>query len=304
MPKIPFTTKLSLTLDQLNVEPLLKRQIMASMLDASMKSDRQIKADNALDWQALLRSLRVVRSSHTSNKYRWTDNMRPLFEEYETLLNRIRARIEKAQLSGLSVEAYSVRVRTEGKAANGVCDKYWFNWIPDTLKADFVRRLNIQYDAIGRTKGSRLRPFTSPELIRQREEGTKRMRQTIDNIRRACSTMGCENGDRSTSDTPRGALYLAAARMAERDLNRRIKENEQIPVNWLALLTPNMRQRLRDANIDATLVDTSDLHQFYVVHPNADAEAQDAIEGSIDSSEWSRADSTHESAEAEDAAQD
>lgn len=297
MSKMPFTTKLSLVLDQLNVEPLLKRQIMYAMLEAAQKPDKQIKAETALDWQALLRSVRNVRSRHVSNKYRWAVHSQPLFTEYETLLNRIIARIEKAQLTGLSVDAHSVRIRTEGKAASGVCDKHWFNWIPDPVKADFIKRINIHYDTIGRFKGSRLRPFTSPELIQQRDDSIKRMRNIIANIRRQCSTLGCENGDMSTSDTPRGALYLCAARMAERELNRRVKTDEVIPVNWMALLSPEMRDSLRDADIDATLIDTSRLHDFYVVHPNHDPEAQEAIEQAISGAEWG---TTHEAPEGDE----
>lgn len=287
MARMNFIDQLKLVLNEVGVRDDVQRKIFGGLTVMSMTKKKDVHANTGEDWEQLLRAVKHARSTHITNRKRWTPSQRPLFEEYEHLLDTIITRIQKAQLSGMSVAEYAAKVSADGKTAAGERNADWGTWVPESVRDDFTKRVNLHYDRIGRSRGSRLRPFLSKETLQHKEEMAKRMRTTIRTIRRLCSTVGCENGVDSTSDTPRGALYLCAARMAEIEMFKRLKDNKaDIPVNWRTLLTPAMRARLRDADDSPTTVDTSDLHHFYVVHPNKDEQAQAAMEQAISDAEW------------------
>jgi hypothetical protein len=225
-------------------------------------------------WNSMLAALAVDRRSIAQNMDKRTETMRPLYVEYLNLMDAVREKMRIASMHGTPEQAHSAAVKAnevrilEGKAPNGTCTTYWPTWVPPRVRDDFNTRLAAQYTRMGTRKGTRFTPFTTST----HRKYTKQVKDnTLSTIKRIRSTHATDIGGTS-GYTPYRALYLCAARMAEKELYTRLKGYElgthntidhPLPVNWLALLDAPMRERLREAQVNPNAVSLEGLDHFY-----------------------------------------
>jgi hypothetical protein len=189
-------------------------------------------------------------------------------------MDAVKEKMRVAMLQGTPEQAHNAAIKAnemrvlEGKAPNGTCATYWPTWVPPRVRDDFNTRLAAQYARMGTRKGTRFTPFTTSTHRKYTKQVTDNTLATIKRIR---STHATDN--KGTSGyTPYRALYLCAARMAEKELYTRLKGYElgthntidhPLPVNWLALLDAPMRARLREAQENPHAVSLEGLDHFY-----------------------------------------
>lgn len=266
----------------LTTDPELPRDVADRIYKRAMDANIH-KTPPTEAWRLLIRTVRKVRTNALSNEASWKD-MRPFYEEYIQLLDAVLARIDKARHTEDPKTGFTYTLpgwsAARTKPENGLCDHRWQTWIPTRVARDFMSRVNIARQ--GRV-GRRPSFFWSAADQKEFVAKAQKHRNTIRRIRQEMSTFGRVDGPNSVSDSYYGALWLAAARMAELQLNR--LENPEsthiaapmwervMPVNWWALLDAPMRTRLRQAKADPAGVDPEGLHSFYERLSNANMEA-------------------------------
>jgi hypothetical protein len=107
--------------------------------------------------------------------------------------------------------------------------------------------------------------------IRRTAQGAlKRFRTFIDNTK---ATLADGPTEQPTATTLYGALHLAALRQFELaldkwekdyDRNQSVALTDPLPVNWHAMLSPTMRERIARAERDPTDIDNEGLSGFYL----------------------------------------
>jgi hypothetical protein len=166
-----------------------------------------------------------------------------------------------------ALKANEVRV-LEGKAPNGTNSSHWPTWVPPRIRDAFITKLSATYARTHQRQGTRFTPFMTAT---HRKYTKQVMDNTLATIKRIRSTHASVEGGTS-GYTPYRALYLCAARMAEKALYTRLKGYElgthntidhPLPVNWLALLDAPMRARLREAQVNPNAVSLEGLDHFY-----------------------------------------
>lgn len=232
------------------------------------------------EWAALVKRIQYDRRGLASNKKKWTPDLYAMYEAYINLMDQVLVKVRIAKmkhhtLDAATAHAAQVNAQREarGEPLNGTCTGVWQSWVPPRVKEQFTQQLEAAYARSSRTKGNRLVPFAPPILRRRVLGRLSNMRTTIERWRTlATSVPGNKNGLGAKGGTPYRALYLAACRMAERRLDVIEAElgtparpwwDAQIPVNWHALLEPEMRTRLHRAARYPDDVDLEGLRDFY-----------------------------------------
>lgn len=238
------------------------------------------KADPDRLWNTMITRLRQDRAGLNSNRKRWADDLTPVYEAYIHLLDTALVRINGARLRYTTIaeaqaEAYK-RNRTRvarGDLHTGSCGTAWQTWIPPHLIKELLDRQEQTYNLRGAepSRGKRASLFVSQNLRLRVTKHVKQVYASLANLRRIMRTDGLDSSN-PHANTPYRALYLAAVRQAElnmaeveRELKRGIRPywDAKIPVNWRALLEPEMRARLRAADGNPQAVDISGLQSFY-----------------------------------------
>lgn len=230
-------------------------------------------------WTALLMSARHARTMVKTNRSKWAPDLVPLYEEYVDILSTIVSRIQQTLVT-VDVDGQPVSLETftrvcaqrnltrqrEGKPESAVCNGQWQSWIAKTRREEFALKVEQHYAAMPvASKGGRFTPFFTRELRAAIHIRTQRLNVTIQSIRRQMANCGTAP---PMANTPYAALYLAAARMAERRLAQLALVpatiDTAVPVNWLHLLDAPMRARLQEAGRSPEDVDTHGLSSFYL----------------------------------------
>lgn len=241
-------------------------------------------------WQSLLYSLRAVRANVQSNRSNWAPSMTPLYEEYITILSAIRERIEKARTTALKddmgtlvpslsqwtgIMAHKNKIRADdGRPSLGDCNTHWQSWVPPHVRREFWDKVRLEYARMGRMQGNVFTPFLPRNIKTQTASRRHSLGVSIEGVFRACSAEAPEGAAVSNlrANTPYKALYMTAARMAQREAGRlaTLHTNDPMqmvdspyPINWKHLLTPQMRARLREADANPKAVSTDGLDSFY-----------------------------------------
>jgi len=227
----------------------------------------------------LLADLAKVRDTMRTNMSNRKPELRPMYEEYVTILDKVRERIHIARLHGSLAEATAAAAlvneqrAAEGREPGPDNSATWQSWVPPHIKTAFTNKAAQTYARIGMVKGNRFVPFIPATEVRAAKKHAARLGTTLRRIR---ETHEAAPGA-GVAYTPYRALYLCAARMAERELARRVKAFElgtadpvtsPLPVNWLALLDAPMRARLRAAQENPADVSAEGLADFLTEAPD------------------------------------
>lgn len=236
-----------------------------------------------LSWAALQDSILRTERLTTSNRKKWRPEYRALYEEYVTVLRKIRDDIYDARNMlvrdpddphGAKVPATIkdiTRLCAKRNAKTGVegptCTNAWQTWVAPDVRRNLCDRFDAAHALAGR-KGASPRPFLST-ATRQRVENTLENHRTF--IARQRSVLCIPNMRHTVASTPYAALHLAAIRMAERELDNWESQhkrdpylalNAPLPVNWLHLLAPDMRKRIAAADKNPKDVSLRGLDKF------------------------------------------
>jgi hypothetical protein len=232
-------------------------------------------------WDALVARLRHDRASIATNRKRWRADITRLYNDYLALLDKVLVRINGARLKYPTVadamedaKKRNLARTAQGEYPTGDCGPAWQSWIPPHLIAALVSEQDRIYTARSKTErqGKRSTLFVSQNLRTRVHKRLKQAQTGLDNLRRIMRTDGGTAPSEAHANTPYRALYLTALRQAElrlaaieRELTRgqRPYWEAKIPVNWYALLEPEMRTRLREANDNPHKVTLDGLTSFY-----------------------------------------
>lgn len=239
-------------------------------------------------WGTLLSSLMLARRALKSNRTKWPEYLRPLYEEYTLIMERVYERISRGariyehprDAQAAAKTALVTKLRLEGPTKGRILPLalpvrnglQWPTWVPPAIASDFCQRVEAAYVRNGHLKGKKFTPFVTPSVRAYAHGQVERMYATLASIRRAARTDGGVKMSAATGNTPYRALILTAVRMAEREITQIKKELDAgtrplyapgIPVNWLALLTPEMRTRMREGAKNPASVTTQGLDSYY-----------------------------------------
>ncbi len=243
-----------------------------AVLAALSTTNKKVRIESK--WKAMLSALASDRRSIAQNMDKRSADMRPFYVEYLTILDTVREKMRIAATQGTPEQAHALALKTnearivEGKPPNGTNATYWATWVPPRIREDFAARLSAHYTRTRQRQGTRFTPFVTGTHRAQAKQAADNLRATIGRIR---DTHASHPGA-ATGYTPYRALYLCAARMAEKALYARQQGyalgthntiDHPLPVNWLALLDAPMRERLRAAQDNPHAVTLDGLAHFY-----------------------------------------
>jgi hypothetical protein len=265
-----------------------QREIMnaAFGLTASATARLRPKTSHiAQSWVSTIEPLHAQRRILSSNSRKWPADLRPVYEKYLALIDAVLMKMRAAAESGtLADETARIALvnaerKKDGRPSLGARDKRWQSWVPPHIRTQITEEFEIAYIKAGRTKGNRMTPFVTHAIRAASAARAERLKASI-KLTRNMHRTPYHTGD--YAHTPYRALYMAAARMAERTLAQLVIKHKQckanvydapIPVNWKHLLTPEMRKRLdaADKNPDATTLDG--IESFFYPLKDADGSA-------------------------------
>ena len=278
-----FLTRLLLALDRPSIP---KHEQLAVYNDVAQHAQPGKRMRNALresEFRAVLTAAKYAKRGFVANRAKWRTLDTAIYQEYVDVLSTAIALIERAQGTldsngqPITLAAFTAFMaeRSKKKAVGtvAVCDARWQSWIPAQTRADYIDRLQLHYAQTDSRKGRRFLPFDPKPAMAQAQTNMNRLRASIASVRRVVWTDDKQPMQfDSRANTPFKALWLTAARMAEVAINRMegdiktgvidVVENP-VPINWLALLTPEMRARLRDAKQNPAGVSAEGLKSFY-----------------------------------------
>jgi hypothetical protein len=273
-------TKLRAALDAYRVPLDTQQGILNAVFNRASTENATTKAVSAFD--LLLCEVRAARRAVMGNKGKADVAFLPLYEEYVSMTDRAVADIDAAKHmllknpedpDGARVPATLTRItaiaakRAAHAEANGLpptptCTASWPSWIDPAERKRIVEAFDARYTALNKGSGRRFIPFSTVELTRSMDRAIAKHHKFIAHQRAVL-------GEGTTHYI---ALHLCALRMAELWLERYVGDVKKrrknpgidpIPVNWMHLLTRDMRARVRAADADPSApIDATGLHSF------------------------------------------
>lgn len=252
----------------------------ASVVDRSTQQ-------NELTWANLRGDVRAALKSVTTNRTKWPAHYAPIYEDYVAVIRQAQADIDSAfhmlikdptNPNGPKIPPTLADIRRLAdkriqKTGHGpTCTSAWPTWVEPSVRAALIERFDIAYAKQG-GKGNRPRPFVTNELHRQSELQCARFHAFFERQR---NNLKVPDQPHNVANTAFGALHLCAIRMAELHVERWEKAarldpyhglDNPLPVNWLHLLTPEMRERLRNADKNPDLISLDGITNFYMEGP-------------------------------------
>lgn len=285
-----FSDKLRRALDRRDIEPHIQREIMNEVLMRGSATHAAVADD--ITWDSLIYEVQHSIFNLTSNRVRWPADMTDLYEEYRRVMHATKDDIiatraamlpNPADPKGTRVPATLELVRTlaarrnalrrkKGEPLGPTCTDHWPSWVDPAKVADLLERFERAYDARGGGRGRRLVPFSTTSVAKSTERALMRHRAFIASQRKAIFSADPE-ADKANGrvHSAYGALHLCALRQAEmwlndyeRDVKKRLRHpvTDPVPVNWLHLLTPDLRTRLKEADENPAAVTPTGLTSF------------------------------------------
>lgn len=234
-------------------------------------------------WDNLEHEVRAAIKAVATNRSKWPPQYKELYERYLALIREARDDIDNARNmlvrdpdtpDGPKVPAKVADItrlaakRNAKTNTNGpTCTATWQTWIDPKARDDLINA----FDAVfldNKTKGNRPRPFMGGNIKSHTEAAITRLESFIERQRTVLTIPGLRH---PTAPTPYAALHLAAIRMAERALDKWKAEykrdpyialTNQLPVNWMHLLEPEMRARIIAADKNPASVSPEGLSAF------------------------------------------
>lgn len=282
--KLSVQTRLRAALDRHRIAPHTQREILNDVF--SPTSDLTPILKDEVSWDSLIEGAQHSIFVLTSNKSRWPPDMAHLYEEYRSLIHATKTFIEREraryvddpdnpgakipltlQRAGEIAAAANRKAARENQPRVPACGPHWPSWVKPEAAADMLSRFDVANTARGPSRGKRIVPFATAAVTRDMKRALARHRKFIEDQRAVVSDR--PNGMGSTHYR---ALHLCAMRMAElrldqyeRDVKARVRNPafSPIPLNWMHLLTKEMRERVRAADEDPASVSPVGLHSFY-----------------------------------------
>lgn len=252
--------------------PEIQPHVIHAVTTALSTTNKAVRTDSK--WKAMLAALATDRRSISQNMGKRSEDMRPIYEEYLCIMDAVKEKMCIASLTQTPEQAHAAALKAnearaiEGKTPNGTNAAHWPTWVPPRIRDAFNTKLSATYARTHQRQGTRFTPFMTAA---HRQYTKQVMDNTLATIKRIRSTHATDTNGTS-GYTPYRALYLCAARMAEKALYTRLKGYElgthntidhPLPVNWLALLDAPMRERLREAQVNPNAVSLEGLDHFY-----------------------------------------
>ena len=289
MPKLSVSERLDGVLYHLNVPRDLHRKIMNCMYSPSstFTADQKKAVRTDAAWNGLLGNVRAVLRGVKSNANKQPAYTRDAYIRYIEAITQARDDImaasqmllkDKNDPDGPKVPATLDDIKRlaakRNKATNTdgpTCTSRWQTWIAPSLRTEIRNSFDIAYTKADRGSGKRVTPFLTPDIVAYNVERMQLLRDFIDVQRSKLSLVWPT--DHPQSNEPYNALHLAALRMAERALNAWDKAfardkyhalDNPLPVTWLPLLTADMRERIREADLNPRDVTIYGIESFYV----------------------------------------
>ena len=283
--KLSVQHRLRASLERRRIAPDLTRLILNDVFSPA-STLKPMLIDEA-SWDSLIAGAQHSIFNLTSNKSRWPADMVHLYEEYRSLIHDTRAGIEKARDAlvkdpdnpdGPKIPLTLARAtaiaaaRNRKRAAAGeplgpACGTHWPSWVDPDIAADLTARFDRANAMRGGGRGKRVVPFATTSVIKDMNRAIVRHRKFIDDQRAIVA-----DRPHGMGSTHYRALHLCAMRMAElwldgyeRDIKQHIRHPafSPVPVNWLHMLTRDMRERVRRADADAMDIEPDGLYSFY-----------------------------------------
>lgn len=253
--KMSNISRLQSILDRADIAPHIQREVLNAYVSRKAGEPGAVAAD----WRELLDRVRHVRRMLLTNSSRWAPAVVPFYKEYIDMLSLVIKGIEQARTKvteagePMTIDQFTAhravvnkRRILRGDNPVGIGGRKWQDWVPLHLRRAFSVKVETYYNSKG-LAGTRFVPFVTRELKAENNMRMTRIATTIQSLRRTCANCGSTP---PMADSALGALYLAAARQAERALLKFRKSNDVLenpcPVNWMHLLEPKMRSHLRD----------------------------------------------------------
>jgi hypothetical protein len=275
------------------IDPHVARDIHNGVFGPNAPDESRIIKEIA-EFKTLAADVRRIRRGYVQNRHRRPEDMRTLYDRYEAVLDQVIYDIEKASMALVKdpdnpegprvpltlkrcaeiAAKRNAKLRAAGEPVGPACTSLWVTWVHPQVIHDLVEDVQIAYDRTGRSQGNRFQPFNELSVRQsiKRAEGIHRAFIAHQRARLyetdAEPTHAAKTGRVSH---PYAALHLCALRMAElwldgyaRDIKTKHKHPalNPIPVNWLHLLTPEMRKRIRDADENPASVSRDGLDSF------------------------------------------
>lgn len=287
MPRVSITNQISaLIQSRTDVPEAAKRELINALVNVRRITPTQ-RAKG--EWGDLIAAVTRARTGVLTNKARWHVSLVDLMQEYADILGRV-INLMRTQSVAYPTVAECTKATKEKneKRVNmmelplGERNRYWQSWIPPHVLADLSLRVDKAYaerlKSGGNLRGKRFRPFQPTYERIAFEKQVKRTQKAIDNLRYQArddqmqSEKGYASSSYATGSTPYRALILCACSQATRALKRIEVDVDRgilpiyaasVPVNWQALLSPELRTRLREASRNPDLVDPDGLDTFY-----------------------------------------
>lgn len=279
-------------LQHTSIPEVAKREL----LNVLAQSRRRPPSERATEeWKDLLFEIARTRAGVATNKARWHTTLIPLYTEYIALLDRVSALVKRESLKYETINECikATRQKNEerlnsGDTILGERNHHWQSWVPPHVRADLALRVEATYAERARQgettalRGKRFKPFQPAYERTNFDRQMERIRKAIKNLREAARTDAGQltkhraGAQYATANTPYRALILTACRRADRTLSlleQRVDSGQLpvydavVPVNWLALLSRDLRTRLADARQAPLAVSTDGLDSFYAPDP-------------------------------------
>lgn len=291
--KIPRDTLLVRALTAHRINPAVIRDVVNQVFGIHAR-DNLSRIRNERSFQRILDDVRITRRNLISNRSKWPKELVELYEEYISVLDQVMADVRSCMVmmvkdpldpEGPRIPATPKRIaelaekrnaaaRAKGEPLGPACNALWVSWVEPATITRLIEAFDTAYTTINRGRGNRFMPFHTTSLKNVTKGMIERHRTFIRDQREAI--LAADKGSDKVYDrssTLYGALHLCALRMAEITLDQYERDvrakrlsmaANPIPVNWMHLLTPEMRKRVRDADTDPSSVTPEGLTSFLV----------------------------------------
>lgn len=284
--------KLRRALDRRDIPWHIQKDILNEVFLKGSTTSAAVKDD--VTWDSLLNGVQHSIAVLTSNRSRWPAHMVPLYEEYRQIMHDTKAEIIATRATLLPdpdnpkgarlpatldvVRKLAARrndkLRKTGAPLMPACTDHWPSWVSPAKVSDLIERFERAYDLHGGGRGKRLIPFATTTVTKSLNRTIVRHRAFIDSQRNAILAAD-PDADRENGRVHQryGALHLCALRQAEmwldnyeREVRKRTKHPvlDPVPVNWLHLLEPELRRRVRAADENPAGVTPEGLGSFLI----------------------------------------
>ncbi len=283
--RISAQTRLRRALDRREIPEHIQREVFNATFAKHSTALDMLTSETSFD--VVLDGARRAKRALLSNKAKWPDELAPHYANYARCIQSVVDDIETTRMlllknpdnpSGPKVPASLSRItaiaakrnakqRANHEPEGPTCGASWPSWVEPELRQSIVDAFDRAYALMGRGRGRRFTPFHTTAIAQDMNRAIIRHRRFIDDQRLVLADRRDGRGS-----THYRALHLCALRMAEmwldgyeRDIKARVRNpsTHPIPVNWMHMLTKDMRDRVRDADDNPAGISAVGLTSFY-----------------------------------------